>query len=94
MGLCCTKDEADIYCTIEAIATFVYARSPRPEPLSTQSIAVQVTPPDIAAHSSWLCADRGLVKNHRHDLTLPAMPEYQLMPPTKSQRPLVRRMRT
>ena len=53
------KGDGDINGTIEAIATFVYARSPRPGPLSTQSVAVQITPPDIAARPSWLRADCG-----------------------------------
>jgi hypothetical protein len=46
------KRDDDIKGTIEVIATFVHARSPRPGPPSTQSIAAQlrckVTPPDIA----------------------------------------------
>ena len=55
------KDDGDINGTIEVIATFVYARSPRPGPPSTQPIAAQlrckVTPPDIAG--PWLRADCG-----------------------------------
>lgn len=46
------KGDDDIKGTIEVIATFVYARSPRRGPPSTQPIAAQlrckVTPPDIA----------------------------------------------
>jgi hypothetical protein len=46
------KGDDDIKGTIEVIATFVYARSARPGPPSTQPIAAQlrckVTPPDIA----------------------------------------------
>ena len=57
------KDDGDINGTIEVIATFVRARSPRSGPLSTQSIAVQsrckVAPPDIAGPPSWLHADWG-----------------------------------
>jgi hypothetical protein len=45
------KGDDDIKGTIEVIATFVYARSARPGPPSTQPIAAQlrckVTPPDI-----------------------------------------------
>jgi|GraSoiStandDraft_29_1057270.scaffolds.fasta_scaffold747932_2 hypothetical protein len=53
------KDDGDINGTFEAIATFVYVRSPRSGSLSTtQSITVQsrrkVTPPDIAG--PWLRA--------------------------------------
>jgi hypothetical protein len=57
------KDDGDINGTIEVIAKFVRARSPRSGPLSTQSIAVQsrckVAPPDIADPPSWFHADWG-----------------------------------
>lgn len=53
------KDDGDINGAIEVIATFVYARSPRPGPPPTQPRAAQlrckVTPPDIAC--PWLRAD-------------------------------------
>jgi len=55
------KDDGDINGTIEVIAKFVHARSPRSGSLSTQSITVQsrckVAPPDIAGPPSWLHAD-------------------------------------
>ena len=50
MGIVLHDKVDDIKGTIEVIATFVYAKSPRPGPPSTQPIAAQlrckVTPPD------------------------------------------------
>jgi len=42
------KDDGDTNGTVEVIATFVYAKSPRSRPRSSQSIGRKVTPPDIA----------------------------------------------
>jgi hypothetical protein len=77
MGIVQHDEDAGDINTIEVIA-FVHAKSPRSGPLSTQSTAVQVTPPDTTARPSWLGADRGLVKNGRHDLSLPERPDTSL----------------
>ena len=105
------KDDGDINGTIEVIAKFVHARSPRSGPPSTQSIAVQsrckvarrisrvllhgctLTGRLVKNRRHDLITDWGASWSRRHDLILPAMPKCQLMPPTKSQKLLVRRMR-
>jgi hypothetical protein len=52
MGIVQQDKGDDIKATIEVIATFAHARSPRPGPPPTQSIAAQLrckaTQPDIA----------------------------------------------
>jgi hypothetical protein len=89
------KDNGDIDGTIEVTAAFVYARSLRlgriPLKISSRAVAVQDYATGHSGSASWLRADR---KIRRHTLIPPAMPEYELMPPTKSEKLLARRMRT
>ena len=83
------KDDGDINGTIEC-----YRHSFVPDhhetraavySIDSRAVALQGCAAGYRGSSFMVHADGRLVKNRRHDLTLPAMPECQLIPP-RSQR--------